>query len=273
MSVGLKLTKTLRIPVTANSIPLAQIISKSDEELKTMFSPCSIKFWQLLEGRSQWNRWVSEDLIDLVDLVIPSGAFSGHLGILLRDRNWTTIEINLEQQIAQWRNKNRFETSLLRQVVRKSFRPNMIGVDCTAGFFQDTSFFLSLGRSIIAYEQNPLLGLLINDQQPDGLEQVHYHAFTMDTYQANGKVKGKSYWYYIDPMFPERKQKTSNKKMEFLKLCAPVSEGSETNWGEIIHTRRDGDIFAVKRSLKDPLLADRPSFSIKGKTVRYDVYH
>ena len=77
---------------------------------------------------------------------------------------------------------------------------------------------------------------------------------------------------YLDPMFPAR-QKSSliNKKLQLIqKLEPPCSEETDLFDAAI---KVNPDKIIVKRPLKSECLAGRePSYTLKGKAIRYDCY-
>ena len=77
---------------------------------------------------------------------------------------------------------------------------------------------------------------------------------------------------YLDPMFPGRqKSGLINKKLQLIqKLEPPCSK--ETALFDVAMAAQPSKII-VKRPLKSPYLDERvPSYSLKGKAIRYDCY-
>jgi 16S rRNA (guanine1516-N2)-methyltransferase len=77
---------------------------------------------------------------------------------------------------------------------------------------------------------------------------------------------------YIDPMFPERKKAAAVKKEAMmLQYLSASNDGGESlmNWA----SQQAVDRIVVKRPVKAPVLGGRkPSFSLSGKSVRFDVF-
>ena len=77
---------------------------------------------------------------------------------------------------------------------------------------------------------------------------------------------------YLDPMFPARtKSAAVKKKFQLLHELEQPCENEEVllQAAEALHPRK----IVVKRMLKGPYLAQKkPSYSLKGKSIRYDCY-
>ena len=77
---------------------------------------------------------------------------------------------------------------------------------------------------------------------------------------------------YLDPMFPERRRKAAtNKKLQLFQRLESPCEDEEALMEAALaaHPRK----VVVKRPLKGPYLAGmKPSSSLTGKVVRYDIY-
>lgn len=77
---------------------------------------------------------------------------------------------------------------------------------------------------------------------------------------------------YLDPMFPERRRRAAtNKKLQLFQRLERPCEDEEALMHAALaaHPRK----LVVKRPLKGPHLAGlKPSSSLAGKVVRYDVY-
>jgi 16S rRNA (guanine1516-N2)-methyltransferase len=77
---------------------------------------------------------------------------------------------------------------------------------------------------------------------------------------------------YIDPMFPERKKAAAVKKEAMmLQYLSASNDGGESliNWA----WQQAVDRIVVKRPVKAAVLGERKaSFSLSGKSVRFDVF-
>ena len=161
----------------------------------------------------------------------------------------------------------------------KSDKPGRKAIDATAGMGEDAFLLAAQGYEVTLFEQNPVIAVLLKD----ALRRAKKHpvlkdiASRMNLVQDNS-VEGMSKLLdpvdviYLDPMFPAR-QKSSliNKKLQLIqKLEPPCSE--ETDLFDAAISASPSKII-VKRPLKSEFLAGRkPSYTLKGKAIRYDCY-
>lgn len=79
---------------------------------------------------------------------------------------------------------------------------------------------------------------------------------------------------YLDPMFPTRNKKAlPNRAMQHLQALDDSEQILEEGVAELISIARSCalDRVVLKRRLRDPQI-EKPNFSLKGRTVRFDVY-
>jgi 16S rRNA (guanine1516-N2)-methyltransferase len=151
-------------------------------------------------------------------------------------------------------------------------------MDATAGFGSDAWVLAATGVEVVAVEQDPLIGALLQSALHragvQGLTAAKNFTLcvgdskTFDTQAPIDVV-------YIDPMFSGgRRKAASSKSMSFLQgwLQDKYSEQDQLTLFE-----RACDIASarvvVKRSVKAEALSSYPpTFQIKGKTHRFDVY-
>lgn len=179
-------------------------------------------------------------------------------------------------------------------------------IDATAGLGQDSFLLAAAGFSVEMYEQDPIIAALLQDALERGLKNAalatvisNMHLYKQDsvsalkdrayalgmTYPSGGAQNSiadndsfaqtnlrKPEVIYLDPMFPARtKSAAVKKKFQLLhQLEHPCK--NETELFEAAQMLRPHKI-VVKRMLKGPYLANKkPSYSIKGKAIRYDCY-
>lgn len=154
--------------------------------------------------------------------------------------------------------------------------------DATAGLGSDSALIASWGFQVTACEQNEKVFKLLED----GLQRLKNSAIENPLFQtiaANLKLihgnsieqvqKQKPEVIYLDPMYPDLKSSALPKKeMQLLrKLFLDVDPKEETL--KLLQTALDS---ATKRVvLKRPPAAEillKPSHSLEGKAVRFDVY-
>lgn len=145
-------------------------------------------------------------------------------------------------------------------------------LDMFAGFGVD-GLALARHADVTLVEQNPIafvllrefadrLGIRADIRLGDGPEELS-KAIT-SAYEV----------VYLDPMFPIRNKKAlPNRGMQHLRaldVSEPYSEAGVTNLIELARGCAL-DRVVLKRRLRDPQIG-KPNFSLKGRTVRFDVY-
>lgn len=161
----------------------------------------------------------------------------------------------------------------------KTDQENLKAIDATAGMGEDSLLLAACGYQVTLYEQNPVIAILLKD----ALRRAKKNTVLKDIVSRMQLVAGDSIEHlnkrldpvdviYLDPMFPGRqKSGLINKKLQLIqKLEPPCSK--ETALFDAAMAAQPSKII-VKRPLKSPYLDERvPSYSLKGKAIRYDCY-
>lgn len=161
--------------------------------------------------------------------------------------------------------------------VAKTKVENPTAIDATAGMGEDSILLAAYGYQVTMIEQNPVIAVLLSDaldrakEDPDISEIIS----RMTLIEGNSIEIMKSLektpdLIYLDPMFPARKKSgLINKKLQLIqKLEQPCFE-EEALLNTAIDLRPKKIV--IKRPLKGSNLADKkPSYTIKGKAIRYD---
>ena len=172
----------------------------------------------------------------------------------------------------------RLQHEMLAKAV-KTDQENLKAIDATAGMGEDSLLLAACGYQVTLYEQNPVIAILLKD----ALRRAKKNTVLKDIVSRMQLVEGDSIEHlnkrldpvdviYLDPMFPGRqKSGLINKKLQLIqKLEAPCSK--ETALFDAAMAAQPSKII-VKRPLKSPYLDERvPSYSLKGKAIRYDCY-
>ena len=150
--------------------------------------------------------------------------------------------------------------------------------DATGGLGRDAFVLADLGCRVTLCEQTPALAWLLQDAilcaQVSRHEPVRDAAGRMTVYAGNSEAQslGAATVIYIDPMFPERKKAAAVKKEAMmLQYLSASNDGGESlmNWA----WQQAVDRIVVKRPVKAAVLGERKaSFSLSGKSVRFDVF-
>ena len=177
----------------------------------------------------------------------------------------------------------------------KGFKPKVL--DLTAGLGRDSFVLASLGASLLMLERHPIVFALLQD----GLTRAREHVLDRvlgETDQENlaeilsrislvgqdaagylqaldGRSKPGVIYpdvIYIDPMFPSR-EKSSKVKKEMQLFHQLV--GADDDSFALLSLALEKAIYrvVVKRPAHAPFLAEqKPGYSLKGKSTRYDIY-
>ena len=173
---------------------------------------------------------------------------------------------------------DRLGRELLVKAVRVRGVEGIRVFDATAGLGEDSLLLAAAGFSVTMCEGDPVIAALL----ADGLRRAADDPELSGIVERMSLVEGDSIEIlpslteapdvvYLDPMFPARtKSAAVKKKFQLLhRLESPCAdEASLMGAALAAHPRK----IVVKRPIKAPVLAGvRPSHSISGKAVRYDV--
>ena len=175
-----------------------------------------------------------------------------------------------------------FVETMLHRVTRGRLQHEMLVKAVksdTAGMGEDAFLLAAQGYEVTLYEQNPVIAALLKDAIRRAKKNMDLKdiAGRMKVIEGNS-VEGMSKLLdpvdviYLDPMFPAR-QKSSliNKKLQLIQKLEPPCSGEKDLYHAAI--RANPDKIIVKRPLKSECLAGRePSYTLKGKAIRYDCY-
>lgn len=193
--------------------------------------------------------------------------------------------------------KNNIEQSKVTN--ERSLPAIPIAIDVTAGLGQDSFLLAAAGFTVYMFEQDPIIAALLEDaldraKSDPALANIieRMHLFTEDSISALQRLgtslsrdkqtpqtsdsqpylSVKPDVIYLDPMFPERtKSAAVKKKFQLLHHLEHPCENEEELLSAAMNIRPRKIV--VKRMAKGPFLAGKkPSYSIKGKSIRYDCY-
>jgi 16S rRNA (guanine1516-N2)-methyltransferase len=161
--------------------------------------------------------------------------------------------------------------------VRHTVRPLII--DATAGLGRDGFLLAAAGCRVRMFERNPVVAALLLD----GLQRAGHSPAIAAITERIQLIAGNVLDYlafldehpdviYLDPMFPQRSKSAKVKQdLRLLQLLDDKSEEPEQLLQAALAVRPKKVV--VKRPLKGPLLpGPHPSYMLKGKAVRFDVY-
>lgn len=177
-------------------------------------------------------------------------------------------------------------------------------VDATAGLGRDAMLLAAAGCTVVAVEKNPLIAFLLQEAKAsaDNSDRVELKkAAAKVTFHCGNSIEYLSHLrdgesrpdvIYIDPMYSNAGAITNVSGSEGLKKTAAVkknaqllqcvdsifassSEAAANPGGELLGQalRAARQKVVVKRAPKAPWLGERkPSSSVTGKAVRFDIY-
>ena len=168
---------------------------------------------------------------------------------------------------------------LLVQAAKVRHTATPLIVDATAGLGRDGFLLAAAGCRVRMFEYNPIIAALLLD----GLERAALSPLTAQIAQRIHLVVGNVLEHlpeldeqpdviYLDPMFPQRSKSAKVKQdLRLLQLLDDPSDVPERLLRAALAVRPKKVV--VKRPLKGPLLLGLPpSYMLKGKAVRFDIY-
>lgn len=187
-----------------------------------------------------------------------------------------------------WRARDVSRSDLLpRAIGIKSAHPPRTVLDATAGLGTDAATLALLGLEVTALEKSPVVHALLQDgiaravaakSEVGAALLKHLTLRCADARHfllMHGSERSRILdVVYLDPMFREAKSARSRKEMQHLQALLPPEV--ETESAELLFLAQQiaGKRVVVKRPLHAPELAKvpAPSHTLKGKSVRFDVY-
>lgn len=159
----------------------------------------------------------------------------------------------------------------------KTKEPRPFAVDATAGMGEDAFLLAAAGYEVVLFESDPVIAALLSDALARALSEPRLSDIVSrmkliegDSVRGLAELDKAPDIVYLDPMFPARtKSGLVGKKLQLLqKLEKPCSSEEELLTAAIGAKPKK---IIIKRPLNGPCLAGRkPSYSVKGKAIRYD---
>ena len=173
---------------------------------------------------------------------------------------------------------DRLGRELLVRAARVRGAEALTAVDATAGLGEDSLLLAAAGFTVTMFEKDPVIAALLRD----ALEHAANDSQLTEVVARMTLVEGDSVTglcsldftpdvVFLDPMFPERtKSAAVKKKFQLLhRLERPCNNEDELLDAALAARPRK---VVIKRPPKGPWLAGaKPSHSLAGKAVRYDV--
>lgn len=151
-------------------------------------------------------------------------------------------------------------------------------IDATAGLGQDALLLAAAGFQVLLFERDPIIAALLKDALRRAASNPQLAGITKgmtfagaDSIASLPQLSERPDVVYLDPMFPERQKSAAvKKKFQLLHHIERPCADAESLMQAALDARPRKVV--VKRPLKGPCLANvKPSYSLKGKAIRYDV--
>ena len=168
---------------------------------------------------------------------------------------------------------NRTNKSLVKACGEK----NKTILDCTAGLCRDDFILACKNYDITALEKNKIIYALLEDGFKRGYKEIanileNINLINVDAVDFLNSTDEKYDCIYLDPMFEEsKKSRLVKKEMQIFHRLACVEDNKQLFELAI---KKAINRVVVKRALHGEYLVSdlKPSFIIKEKTIRFDVY-
>ena len=173
---------------------------------------------------------------------------------------------------------DRLAHELLVRAARVRGAEAPVAVDATAGLGEDSLLLAAAGFSVTLIERDPAIAALLSDELARAGEDAQLAGIVsrmrliegdaVEVLPALGFVPDV---VFLDPMFPaKRKDAATKKKLQIFQMLEKPCDSEEELLAAAIAARPRKVV--VKRPLKGPHLGGvKPSSSIAGKVVRYDI--
>lgn len=174
--------------------------------------------------------------------------------------------------------QGRLQQELLVKAARIKGVEAPTAVDCTAGLGEDSLLLAAAGFTVTLFERDQTIAALLADALERAAADPRLaEAIGRMTLVADDSIAGLATLpeppdvVYLDPMFPARtKSAAVKKKFQLLHHLEQPCEEEETLVAAALAAQPRKVV--IKRPAKGALLAGmKPSYSVAGKAVRYDV--
>lgn len=174
--------------------------------------------------------------------------------------------------------QGRLSRELLVRAARIKGSQSPTTVDATAGLGEDSLLLAAAGFKVTLFERDTTIAALLRDAMQRALNVPalgkavqRMELIEGDSVEGLQSLEFAPDVVFLDPMFPERhKSAAVKKKLQLLQLLERPCDNEEAllNAAMGAHPRK----IVIKRPVKGPFLANvKPSYSLSGKAVRYDV--
>jgi 16S rRNA (guanine1516-N2)-methyltransferase len=234
---------------------------------------------EAVQKAQEWQKFLKSNNFDFSQI---EKIDLGGLTPVIYDKKKNKFSIDF---VEDKKNYHKNKLSIKNEMLSKALGAGKHGLhvlDLSAGLATDAVFLAQLGYEVTAVERNALIYLCLQDalknlQQYENENliseekrlKLQFRFADAESFLKEKKFKADV--IYFDPMFPEKgKSALPRQEMVFFKGLV----GADEDAAEVLRAALKASVkrVAVKRSLKAPVLAEKPSGSLKGKLVRFDIY-
>ncbi len=192
------------------------------------------------------------------------------------------VAVDFDAPALQFRRRSGHNELLGRAVgIKQGSLPRVL--DATAGLGRDAYVLADSGCQVRLIERSPVLAWLLEQAIQKALISAIAGVREAATRMSVTAADSIDQWaeigevVYLDPMFPDRRQKAAAKKdLTLLQhLHGPQGEVAADDEAAALFDwamSQPASRVVVKRGLKDAGLGGKPTFCLKGKAIRFDVY-
>lgn len=201
----------------------------------------------------------------------------GPQGLALVDGG-QVLRADFTRMLARLQPQNLNRELLVRAARVRGEEGRLRAADATAGLGEDSLLLAAAGFDVTLFERDPLVAALTRDglrraSEHEMLASVvaRMHLVEGDSIRGLGQLVDRPHVVLLDPMFPARRSHAATKKkLQLIRQLEKPCEDEE----ELLRAAREACLrkVVIKRPLKGPYLGGvKPSHSLRGKVVRYDV--
>ena len=214
-------------------------------------------------------------------------ALSRHIGIPIADRMGDELTLVVDGSGLSLVGKGmRYQGDFARMLSRvtkgrlhhemlvklaKTKTEHPVAVDAAAGMGEDSFLLAAAGYEVYLFERDQVIAALLGDALRLRGIVGRMHLTEGNSIELMPQLGITAEIVYLDPMFPPRKKSgLIHKKLQLIqKLEQPCADERELfDAAAAMHPKK----IIIKRPLNGAPLADRkPSYTVKGKAIRYDV--
>jgi 16S rRNA (guanine1516-N2)-methyltransferase len=170
---------------------------------------------------------------------------------------------------------------MLARAMGKKPKDNPRIVDATAGLGRDSFILATLGFEVTLLERSEVIHALLEDALQRAAQDpviapiiARMHLIHADARLWLPQLPKEQFpdIIYLDPMFPEREKSASVKKEMVILQNVLENEGSDTDLFAIAVACSKLRVVVKRPRLAPNLSAKAPSFTLTGKSSRFDIY-